>query len=419
VADNPWLILAVVIALLVLVTLGALASASETALFSISSPRARALRNAPDSRDQLVSQLLSRPRDLMVSILIVNIAINVLTQDFFAILGGEDSGWLFSVILPLLVTVIFGELVPKALALANGLLFARRVAPILAKIAALLGPIRAPVVSLATWISRILFPFLRPSAALSIVELEQVVELSGESGVLRSDEADLCRGVLSLQDGPTKNFMTPLDEVVYWYTHESEELLWQRLRANEDSYVVIANRDMQRPQALLSAEIASRYYGRPVEDWLGALEGVAFLPETMTAMDSLSMLQSRQLGSALCVDEYGSITGLISYTRLIEEAIGIPAPLEDNEIIQAGYQAFVADGRAELAAIERLLHMHLPNEHQRVTIGGWLTDQMGTIPEAGDEWRGAGVYVQVLAAEPTRVTRIYLRRDSGKPSVQV
>lgn len=413
-SDNPWLIVVIALALLILVTLGALTSASETALFSISTPRARALRNSLDGRDQLVSQLLSRPRDLMVSILILNIAINVLTQDFFAMLGGEESGWLFSVILPLLVTVVFGELIPKALALANGLLFARRVAPILAKIATFLGPIRAPVVSVATWVSRILFPFLRPSPALSLEELEQVVELSGESGLLRSDEADLCRGVLALQDGPTKHFMTPLDEIVCWCEHEQEALFWSKVQNSSNGYVVVAASDMQVPQALIAVEDAARHIGKPLKEWVVKFGEIVFIPEMMAAMDSLSLLQSRQLGAALCVDEYGLITGLITYLRLIEEAIGIPAPLEDNEIVQVGYQAFVADGRVEVMAVERELHMHLPNEHQRVTIGGWLTDQMGTIPASGDEWRGAGLFVQVLSAEPTKVNKIYLRKDSGR-----
>src|SRR3989338_6788243 len=101
--------------LLVFVFFSALFSAAETALFSLSSPKVKAFKQDPDPKKRLIFQLLSSPRDLLVTIIMLNVGMNILIQNIASSLFGDFSSWVFTVGFPLAVTLIFGEVIPKSL----------------------------------------------------------------------------------------------------------------------------------------------------------------------------------------------------------------------------------------------------------------------------------------------------------------
>ena len=115
---------------------------------------------------------------------------------------------------------------------------------------------------------------------------------------------------------------------------------------------------------------------------------------------------------ALAVDEYGSISGLISLEDLVEKVVGEIADARDakSRYTRSGEDVIIASGKLELAEFEELFGKALSSENNMVTIGGWLTERMGDIPKTGTKYTADGFFFHVLAADPTRVRRIYIRR---------
>ena len=99
--------------LILLLSISAILSGSETALFSLSSMKVRLLSNDPKWRKRLVADLLSKPKELLVTILMVNIAVNILVQNVISNVFEPHASWLFNVGTPLLLTLLFGEAIPK------------------------------------------------------------------------------------------------------------------------------------------------------------------------------------------------------------------------------------------------------------------------------------------------------------------
>jgi putative hemolysin len=404
-----------IVAILVLIVLlsgSATSSGAETALFSLSQPQVRAFATDPDPRRRAVAALLARPRDLLVTILMINIAINILVQDVVAIAASDVSSWWVTVALPLALTVVFGELVPKSLALANNQRIALALAPFVTRVANWVRPVRTPVVRWATRISQLLFPFLKPSPPLTADEIRHALAAGSRSGALTPEEVELCQGALELNETPVRALMTPGPDMQTYDLHQPVQELYQLMAQGGRSRVPMTDGTIDHVVGILEAPIifAHRPLIREAKDLIPLASKPLFVPEAMVASDALTLLLARGAHLALVVDEYGSVNGLITREDLAETVIGTAQEPSQDDLQRAGFDAYIASGKSELSAVEEALGLELPNSHHRVTIGGWLTDELARIPAAGDEYRGHGLYAQILAAEATRIVKLYLKK---------
>jgi putative hemolysin len=189
-----------IFSLIILLLLSAFLSGSETALFSLSPLTVKSYRNSTNPRLNLISRLMERPREVLVTILILNILSNILVQNIVSSIFTDFPHWILRVGLPLGLTLLFGEVIPKSIAMPNNVSFAYRVAPWIDRAAKILKPIREPLTRATSWISRYLFFFLDKEKEISEEELRHVLQTSEESGVLLPHECSLIGGALDLQN---------------------------------------------------------------------------------------------------------------------------------------------------------------------------------------------------------------------------
>ena len=150
-------LLTIVLALLILGS--ALFSSSETALFSLSSMQLQAFRKSHDVRKRLASKLLDSPRDLLITIILLNVILNIFVQNVASNIFGDLSGWGLNVGVPLALTLTFGEFIPKSIGIANNVRFAPKVSLFIWRINRILLPFRIVLIRVTSLISRILFFF--------------------------------------------------------------------------------------------------------------------------------------------------------------------------------------------------------------------------------------------------------------------
>ena len=152
--------LAFAVFLLVLLLLSsAFFSCSEVALFSLSSMKVKVFRADIDRRKQLVAHLLSSPRDLIITILVLNVITNILFQNVLSSLFGAFSAWILHIGLPLVLTLVFGEMIPKSIGLANNDVISYRVAPYIYRLQNFFFPVRKVLVAITQFLMRLLFFF--------------------------------------------------------------------------------------------------------------------------------------------------------------------------------------------------------------------------------------------------------------------
>ena len=408
------MLLSLVALLLILIFFSAFASASETALFSLSSMKVRAFREDKDPRKVQVANLLSSPRDLLITIIIINVAMNILVQNVTSALFGELSGWMLNVGVPLGLTLIFGEIIPKSIGLANNAEISYRVVPILSFIQKFLSPIRKALVAVNNVLSHFLFFFLRREKEISVDELQHALKTSKKEGIIGEDEAELMRGYLRLQEASVKELMRPREEVLFFDLKEPLSKLIHLFVDQECSRIPVCEGGLDNVIGIVASHdfFIRRNEIRDTVDLLPFLHKPFFVPEATDAESLLAQLYGKKESLAIVVDEYGSLSGLIALEDLVETVVGeiVDRRDEKSRYTRSGEDVIIASGKLEVSELETLFDVNLPSQHNMVTIGGWLTEQLGDIPKSGTKFIKENLLFHVLAADTKRVRRIYIRR---------
>jgi CBS domain containing-hemolysin-like protein len=357
---------------------------------------------------------MERPRELLVTILMLNIFANILIQNTVSTLFDNFSSWALKVGVPLALTLIFGEVLPKSLSLPNNLSIAYKAAPILSRLTRFLRPLRDPLTRLTSWISRVLFFFLKEEKEISPDELRHLLAMSHKRGILLKQESDLIKGSLDLRDTIVKERMRPREEILFYDIREPLARLTHLFVDQETTRVPICDGNLENLLGILSTR---RYFFHQKEiesssQLLPILKKPYYVPETTKSWTLLKNLRERGESLAMVVDEYGSISGLITQEDLIEAVVGEIADIRDqkSKFTRSGSDVIIASGKLELTEFNEIFGSALKSKENTVTLGGWLVEQMGDIPPTGAKYATDEFLFYVLAAEPNRVRRLYVRR---------
>ena len=393
-------------------------SASETALFSLPSTRVRAYRMAQDKRYRLIGLLLSEPKKLLVTILIMNVCVNILIQNVISDLFQRFSSWTVTVGLPLVLTLVFGEVIPKSIAYPKNTFIAYYCASILRFIEWILKPIRDGISCVTSYVSKLFFFYLQKEKEIGIEALKVALRTSQEKGAVSTEEAKLMRGYLNLEEDVVKELMRPRSEILFYDIHAPLSDLVTLFVDKQCTRVPICNQTLENILGVMS--VGSFFLHRDrfqsSRDLIPFLRKVHFVPELMGSRILLHYFYEQEERLVIVVDEYGSVSGLITREDLFEVVVGQIADRRDPtpHYIRFSDDIVIADGTLELIEFEQIFDYHLESASNMATIGGWLTEQIGDIPKSGTKIQECGFLFHVLASDVNRVRRVYIRRIRSK-----
>jgi len=191
----------------------------------------------------------------------------------------------------------------------------------------------------------------------------------------------------------------------------------------ENGEVKKARKSAKQP-AVTPLSLSAVHLGKQVKQ-TGLLREVLFVPPSMPATDLLIKMQSRQIHLAIVIDEYGGTDGICSIEDLVEQIVGDIA--DEHDLIEAdlvrdnGDGTFIADARADIEELERLLGVELlpsEREEETYTLGGLAFSLLGRVPVRGERLHhDSGLEFEILDADPRRVKRIKIHtRRAPSPS---
>jgi CBS domain containing-hemolysin-like protein len=408
-------LLLIVLLLLFLLSL-AVFSGAETAFFSLSSMQIKAFKKDRDPKKRLISFLLSNPRELLVTFIILIVVMSLAIQNTVSALFSRQESWLLNIGIPLTINLVVGEMIPKSLALPNNVRIAYRFAALLFWMQKILFPVRKLLSFLAGFVVPVLFFFLRKEKEISIDELQHALKTSREQGILHPEEAELIRGYLYLQESTVKELMRPREEVIFFEKEDPLSRLIHLFVDLECTRIPLCEGGLDKILGIISSRLFFLHRNTVAEtkDLVPIVKKPYFVPETTKADVLLKQFYEKKETFAIVVDEYGSISGIISLEDLVEEVIGDIADRRDQKASYTRSEGgvIITSGKFELSEFEEIFDISLKSENNMVTIGGWLTEQLGDIPKPGTKYQAQGFLFHVLAADPTRVRRIYIRQQT-------
>lgn len=408
------MILFLISLLLVLIFLSGYFSAAETALFSLSPLTLKAYRTSSNTRLNLIAKLMDHPRQILVTLMIMHILANILVQNVISSIFEPFPDWSLKVGLPLALTLIFGDILPKSVAMPYNAKISYWIAPTVSKVSRWISPFRKLITTATSYVTRFLFFFLREEKEISIDELRHVLKTSEESGVLLHEEAELVDGMLDLQQTMVKERMRPREEILFYDIQQPLAGLNRLFVELEITRVPVCDGDLENVLGILSTRLYFFHQSgiQSPSDLRPILKKPYYVPETTKSWTVLQTLRERGESLALVVDEYGSISGLVTQEDLIEAVVGDISDRRDVKSLytRSGPDVIIASGKLELEEFEEIFGLPLKTEENVVTLGGWLIEQLGDIPTAGTKYANDQFLFYILAADPNRIRRIYVRR---------
>ena len=319
------------------------------------------------------------------------------------------------VILTTFVSVVIGELVPKNIALSRP----ERVA------AAVIGPVRifaiafAPLARFLTATTDLIVSLMgvkkSPEPAVTEAEVRVLIAKGEETGVFEPREREMVEGVLSLGDRRVTSLMTPRTDVVFVDLRdkpgEAARLIIENARYG---YLPAVDGEIDKILGLLPVkECLAAIAAGSFDDPRDFLRESVFVPESVSALKAFASLKAGEAKSALILDEYGGVAGLISLSDLIESIVGdIPGASDDAEpeIVRRQDGSFLVDGSLPLDRFARELDLGEGPFGDYDTVAGLVLDRMGTIPRAGDTCRWEDCSLEVLDMDGNRIDKILVSK---------
>jgi len=320
--------LSYLIGLLLLFSLSAFFSASETALFSLSRLRLQRLAQTEPRRGGRALKLLERPTRTIVTILIgnnlVNITASVTATALVLHVWGAQKAWLAPLLmLPLIL--VFGELIPKMLAVTH----AERVLYLISRPLELFSLLITPLQAVLKRVVDICLRVLGVSAALSPSGVSEedfkvILDVGRQEGVVESTEHKMIERVLAFAEVPVRQVMTLRSDMFCLDISLSFGEAVAAVTKAAFSRIPIYQDTIDRIVGILNAKDLLRFKvgGSPPPTLSSLLHPPFFIPETTRVDALLKEFQRRGRHLAIVVNEYGATAGLVTLEDLLEELVG-------------------------------------------------------------------------------------------------
>ncbi len=416
-----------VFAILILLALSAFFSGSETALFSLSHVKVRKFQAEKKRRSRLVAHLLSNPRSLLITILIGNMLVNIFASSLSASLfrtlfkkwhGFQGASNLVSVVAMTTLILIFGEIAPKTYAIRNSEKLASRVAPIISVFSLIVRPAKVVLQWVADSIILPLMRAVRPEEPEpSEGELRTALKIGVSQGFLDEQEQAMIHGVFEIETGQVREMMKSRSEIFSLDLSTPIEQICQAFQEKRYTRVPIHTGDIDNVLGLLYAKDLLFASKNDLEKAgiRGLLRPVYFVPETMPLGRLLKEFKAKATHFALVVDEYGSISGLITLEDVLQSLIGHldTANSASPSHVFVEPDTAVVNARLPISDFNELFSSSIAEELS-VTIGGFLTHKMGKIPRPGEVYDTDDICFEVRKASKNKIEEILVKRKTKK-----
>ena len=320
-------------------------------------------------------------------------------------------------------TLVFGELVPKRVAMKKS----EAVARFSCGVVGLLATVMRPLIWLLTVSTNAVLWLLRinpneDEEEVSEEGLRMLIDLSEEKGAIETDEKEMIENIFEFNNMTAADVMIHRTDMVMLWAEDTPEEIEKTIEESGLSRFPVYEEDADDIIGILSTREwlinARKPQPKPLRE---LLRRPYFVPQSVRTDLLFRDMQSKKVHLSIVVDEYGGTAGLVTMEDLLEEIVGNIYdefdPQEDLEIIPLGEDRWRVAGSAELEDLFEALGMEMPEEEESETLGGLVYAQLSVIPEDGShpEVDIYGLHIRVDELSERRVEWATVTKLSPPP----
>ncbi|MEL0125066.1 MAG: CNNM domain-containing protein [Alphaproteobacteria bacterium] len=401
-------------------------SGSETSLTSASKPRMHELAKSGDKKAKLLKKIFKDKEILIGTILFANNLVNVLASAIATKILIEitnDEGIVYATIIMTLMILIFGELIPKTIALSNSDKFALKIAPFMRIIIILLYPLTKFLNILVTLILKIFGIDYKTINKDELSEnreeeLRGAIDLHGEHPST-GDEKDMLKSILDLDDITVGSIMVPRKDIFSLPSTSSLDELLLQLKDSPHSRIPIWEKN---PENIIGVLHVRKLIGLRLTDpknfnISSYCQKPWFIPESTKLDIQLMEFKKRKEHFSIVVDEYGEFLGIITLEDIIEEIVGdiddeidvLKVSKEVKGIKKLSKISYLVKGTVNIRDLNKELNINLPL-NEASTIAGLVLYESRIIPKKGQVFSFFGLRFEILSKKNNQLMVIKITK---------
>jgi putative hemolysin len=407
--------------LFVLVLLSALFALSETAITSVSRIKIKHMVEQKVRGSRSLQKLREYPSRLLGTVLIGNNVVNIgasalatsMIIDYLTKIGLGSISYSVGIATGIMtfVILIFGEIVPKTIAIRN----ADRMALITAPYIDLLSVILQPIIQFLSWVSS---PFVglfgakmpRQGPFLTREEIRLLLAISEKDVGIEEEEREMISSIFEFGSTVAREVITPRPDMVCIDAGEKIEKAINLMIDSGHSRIPVYDGNLDNIIGVIYAKellkVASNGIG--AHNLRDFIRPVLVIPESKKVHELLHEMQAMRTHIAIIVDEYGTTRGLISIEDLMEEIVGEihdEFEKEEKNFEQLDMNTWIVDARQGIFDVNKELGIKIP-EGEYDTLSGFVFSLLGKLPIVGDEVKYDDIAISVERIHKRRITRV-------------
>jgi len=381
--------------IIVLLAFSAFFSGSETALFSLSRIYLKKLENTGGSSARRILNLLKRPRQLLITLLLGNTFVNMAISSFGALIAIQVSRYYginpslaisVQVVLTTLIILFFGEILPKLTALSTADSFSKFISLPLLLIRSILFPIVWVLERFSNLISRRQSLDKHLGAQFTHEEFHNLIQSESSSRGLEEHEKRMLVGLFRFKDAEIKEIYVPRVKITAIEENQSLDELKEVILASGYSRIPVFRESIDEIVGIIYVKDLLLY---PEKTTIKALmRPVWFITENMKVQSLLNQFKQRKLQLAVVVDEYGGTSGIISLEDILEEIVGDIRDEYDKdetpELVKNEDGSYILSGNYSVRQFNQEFNCEIPVDEYD-NLAEFLLAHFNHVPQVGEE----------------------------------
>ena len=404
-----------------LIILSAFFSGSETSLTSASKPRMHNLARTGKKNAKIFEELFKNKEMLICTILFANNLVNILASAIATKILIEltnNEGILYATIIMTLMILIFGELIPKTLALSKADQFALKIAPFMKVLVYILYPLTVTLNFVATSILKIFgvnyLNFKKEEVSEKREEeLRGAIDLHGDDS--SKDEKNMLKSILDLDDITVGSIMIPRKDIFSLPSNIKYNELITKLNNSPHSRIPIWEKNPENIIGIFHIrKLIEIKVDEPKTFNIKSLcQKPWFIPESTRLDNQLLEFKRRKEHFSIVVDEYGEFLGIVTLEDIIEEIVGeiddehdvlkISKGSEDIKSISG--KTYLVKGNVTIRELNKELNINIPVSNAS-TVAGLVLYESRTIPKKGQVFSFFDLKFEILSKKNNQITLV-------------
>jgi putative hemolysin len=306
--------------------------------------------------------------------------------------------------------LIFGELIPKSIALTNP----ERIGMKTAKAVHSFSKVAFIFVQILTYSTNVLLkPFGKKThagRAITEEEIRMLIKEGGEQGIFEPTEQALIHSVFEFTDMSAKEVMVPSTQMVTISLNLPVDAIKTVITEEQFSRYPVIGKDLNDIRGILYVKDFLNALAKGNVDLRKLIKPPFFIPETLKISNLLREMQRKRVHMALVIDEYGGVSGLVTMEDLLEEIVGEIRDEYDTEspVIQLGGGVMLVDASISIRDLKEDHNIDIPESSEYETLSGFLLTSLQKIPRVGDVVDIEGKRITISEMVGQRISKVKL-----------